>query len=151
MKAKQLAFLLLIGALSSCSPKAGERVGSTIEVQNKQIDWEGYDAASTVEKDGITMDQLQGEWLAYKGVYRFGEHVNEMKLDKPFMIEVKANSFRRNKNASFQEFQLAQNVLTQVKDSKTETGIINKLSKNELTITWKDEENYTRYYYQKSN
>ncbi|GGG26803.1 hypothetical protein [Pontibacter amylolyticus] len=150
MKTKKILVVLLIGVLSACSPKAAEKVGSTTTVENKSIDWEVYETASSVQKDEINVELLQGEWSAYKGVYKFGEHLNAMKLEKPFIIEVKDDTYRRNKNSDFAEFAVNQNIITQKKDSKTETGIINKLTENELTITWKDGENYTRYYYEKS-
>ncbi|MHC2993869.1 hypothetical protein OB13_20650, partial [Pontibacter sp. HJ8] len=133
----------------ACSPKTVEKVGSTTTVENKSVNWEGYETGSTVKKDDINVALLQGEWAAYKGVYKFGVHLNAMKLEKPFIIEVKDNTYRRNKNSNFEEFALNQNIITQNKKSKTDTGIINKLTENELTITWKDGKNYTRYYYEK--
>jgi len=98
-----------------------------------------------VSKTEITPQQLQGEWAAYKGVYKFGEHLNEMKLNQPFIVEVQNQAFRRNKDSQFGAFELFENVII----SKADTGIINKLTATELTISWKSGSNYTRYLYEK--
>jgi len=149
MGVKKVIPILLVGMLGSCSPKMSQQSSVTTAVENKNIDWEGYSDDSSFGKDEIKVEHLQGEWSAYKGVYKFEEHLNAMKLDKPFIIEVKDDTFRRSKDSAFEKFEISQNLISQQKATKAVTGIINKLTENELTITWKDGENYTRYYYEK--
>lgn len=147
--------LMIIGLTISCSPKTaptsskGQRVGETIEVQNKNIDWEEFDLSSTIAKTEIKTENLQGLWNAYKGVYRFGDKINAMELTKPMIIEVKDDTYRRNSDGVFEKFSLKDNLILKVTEAKVDTGIINKISPTELTISWKNKSNYTRYYYTK--
>jgi hypothetical protein len=147
--------IVIIGLTISCSPKTaptsskGERVGETVEVKNKSIDWEAFDHLSTIAKTDIKIENLQGVWKAYKGVYRFGEHVNAMELTKPMIIEVKDDTYRRNSDGVFEKFTIEDNLIIKINETKVDTGIINKISPTELTISWKNKSNYTRYYYTK--
>ena len=152
---KKLIGLITIGMAISCSPKTsptsskGERVGETVEVKNKNIDWEAFDPSSTIAKTDIKIENLQGLWNAYKGVYRFGEKINAMELTKPMIMEVKDDTYRRNSEGVFEKFSIKDNLIIKVTEAKIDTGIINKISPKELTISWKNKSNYTRYYYTK--
>ena len=127
----------------------GEKVGKTVKVKNKSIDWEAFDNTSSVAITEIKVYDLQGLWKAYKGLYKFGEFVNEMKLTQPFIIEVKNDTYRRHDGGTFGQFTLKGNLIIKLDGSIIDTGIINKITSTELTISWKDKANYTRYYYKK--
>jgi hypothetical protein len=150
---KKIILLIIIGLTFSCSPKIaptsskGERVGETVEVKDKNIDWEAFDPSSTIAKTDIKIENLQGLWKAYKGVYRFGDNINAMELTKPMIMEVKDDTYRRNSKSVFEQFSIKDNLIIKVNEAKIDTGIINKISATELTISWKDKSNYTRYYY----
>ena len=62
------------------------------------------------------------------------------------MIEVQNDTYRRNSNGEFETFNVENNILTKKTESKVEVGIINKITSKELTISWKNGSNYTRYY-----
>ena len=146
---------IIVGLTAGCSPKTaptsskGERVGETVEVTNKNIDWEAFDPSSIIEKADIKVENLQGLWNAYKGVYRFEAHVNAMNLTKPMIMEVKEDTYRRNSTGVFEKFIVKDNMIIKVIEAKVDTGVINKITPTILTISWKDKSNYTRYYYQK--
>lgn len=152
---KKIIGLIIIGLTISCSPKTaptssqGERVGETVEVKNKNIDWEAFDPTSTISKTEIKTQDLQGLWNAYKGVYRFGENINAMELTKPMIMEVKDDTYRRNSEGVFEKFSIKDNLILKGHEAKVDTGIINKITPTELTISWKNKTNYTRYYYKK--
>ncbi|MGI4887007.1 MAG: hypothetical protein ACRYFR_18775 [Janthinobacterium lividum] len=147
--------LITVGLTISCSPKVastsskGERVGETVEVNNKNIDWEAFDQLSSIAKSDIRSENLQGLWNAHKGVYRFGEHINAMELTEPMIMEVKEDTYRRNSKGLFEKFTIKNNLIVKATESKIDTGIVNKITATELTISWKDKSNYTRYYYKK--
>jgi hypothetical protein len=149
---KKVIVLFFLGLSISCIHKTstsskGERVGETVEVDNKEIDWEAFDPSSTISKTEIKSENLQGLWKAYKGIYRFDQHINGMELTEPMIIEVKEDTYRRNLNREFEEYIIKDNLILKVTEEKVDTGIINKITPNELTISWKDNLNYTRYYY----
>jgi hypothetical protein len=118
-------------------------------VNNKNIDWEAFDSISTISKTEIKFQDLKGLWNAYEGVYRFGDIINAMELTKPMIMEVKDDTYRRNSESVFEKFSIKDNLILKATESKVDTGIINKITQTELTISWKDKSNYTRYYYKK--
>ncbi len=126
-----------------------EKVGETAKVKDKEINWEEFELTSTIKKNEIKFENLQGLWNAYEGIYRFGEHVNAMKLTQPFIMDVKDATYRRNSKSEFKDFTIEDNIITMIDKEKVQIGIINKITETELVISWKDKENYTRYYYKK--
>jgi hypothetical protein len=152
---KRIIGLIIISLSISCSPKSkpnsskGERVGETVEVKNKNIDWEAFDQTSTIAQTNIKTENLQGLWKAFKGVYRFGTYNNAMELTKPMLMEVKEDTYRRSSDGAFEKFTIKDNLLLKVTEGKVDTGIVNKISSTELTISWKNNSNYTRYFYTK--
>jgi hypothetical protein len=126
-----------------------ERVGETTKVKDRDINWEEFEQTSTIKKNEIKFEDLQGLWNAYEGIYRFGEHVNAMKLTQPFIIEVQNKTYRRNSKSEFKNFIIKDNIITSIDKEKVQIGIINKITETELVISWKDNANYTRYYYKK--
>ncbi len=154
LRSKTILKIILLGLIISCSSKTAalkrnsKVVGKSEEVKNTNVDWEAFDPGSTVAKTEIKTDDLQGLWKAYKGLLRLGDVVKEMTLTTPFIIEIKDNTYRRNSESPFGKFTLSDNTITKEEDGKISTGVINKITATELTITWKDA-NYTRYYYKK--
>lgn len=150
-----LALLIIIGiALNDSQVTAQtkvnvEQVGQVVEAQPKNTDWETFDSSSTISRTSIKAKDIQGLWEAYKGVYRFDGSVNEMELTNPVIFEVKENEYRRNANKDFKKFILNSNLIIKGDEAKIDTGIINKITPTELTISWKNKSNYTRYYYKK--
>ena len=144
-----LAFMIALGCSPKSSPTGAQKVDHTVDAKNKMIDWEGYDPSSTVHPENITTEELQGLWNAYEGVFRFGNNISTMKLNVPFIIEIKETACRRNAKDEFKNFIMKDNLLIIPDNIKPDTGIINKLTARELVITWKRENNYTRYYYTK--
>jgi hypothetical protein len=125
-----------------------EKVGKTYDIIDKKIDWESFDTTSSKAKQNIDLSDLQGMWKAYKGVYKFDKYINGMNLTSPAIIEIKNSGLRRNETDEFESYQIQNNFLI-IRKKNAETGIINKITSHELTITWKDGQNYTRYYYTK--
>ena len=153
MKFSIITGLVFMIAAMACTPKSSptgaQRVGHTGDAKNKMIDWEGYDPQSTSKQENITTADLQGLWSAYEGIFRFGENISTMKLNVPFIFEVKEANCRRNTKDEFQKFIVKENLLIIPGDVKPDTGIINKLTVAELVISWKKDANFTRYYYRK--
>ncbi|MEZ7500840.1 hypothetical protein QO200_19185 [Flavobacterium sp. Arc3] len=143
--------LIIVISFISFNPTFGqtEKAGATTEIKNKEINWEEFDQTSTIQTSEIKFKDLQGLWNAYEGIYRFGEHVNAMKLTKPFIIEVQNETYRRNSKSEFKNFTIKDNIITMMDNEKVLVGIINKITETELVISWKDKANYTRYYYKK--
>jgi hypothetical protein len=126
-----------------------QRVGRTVEAESRDIDWEVFDTTSTISRTFIKSKDIQGLWNAFRGAYRFEDIVNGMELTSPAIFEVKDDTYRRNVNKDFKEFILYGNLIIRSEESKSDTGIINKITPTELTISWKNNSNYTRYYYKK--
>ena len=110
--------ILGISIMLCCSPKAttskGKRVGETVELKDSNVDWEAYDNASEISKSEIDYEDLQGNWKAYRGIYRFGEFVNGMELTEPMIIEIEGDKYRRNTKAEFESFQIQGNLLLKI-------------------------------------
>ncbi|RAR48408.1 hypothetical protein [Flavobacterium lacus] len=126
-----------------------EKVGVTKEIKEKNINWEEFDQSSSIQKSEIKLINMQGLWKAYEGIYKFNEHVNAMKLTEPFIFEVKKEKYRRNSKSKFKTFTIKENIITMIDKDKVEVGIINKITETEIIISWKNNLNYTRYYYKK--
>ena len=141
--------VMATGCSSKSSPAGTQKIGHSPDAKDKITDWEAYDASSTVRQDSITSGNLLGLWSAYEGVFRFGNNISTMKLNVPFIIEIKDGNCRRNEKDEFQKFSIKENLLIVPGNSKPDTGIINKLTRQELVISWKRDANYTRYYYKK--
>jgi len=143
--------LMFIG----CSPKISAT--TTVPKTNgklgpsdfKNIDWELYDPSSTIPKNEIQETNLQGLWKAYQGAFRFGDNMNTMNLNQPFIIEFKNGTYRRNTTDKFHSFTLKDNTISCNDEDEKDLGFINQISSSVLTITWKIGSNYTRYYYKK--
>jgi hypothetical protein len=121
-------------------------------IVKENIDWEAYDSTSTVTADNIEIKDLQGLWKAYNGLFKVQDIVRRIEISKPFIFEVKDNKVRRESYGGFIPFSLKNNSIVMFEDHKIVTGIINKISPNELIITWKNESedvSYTRYFYSK--
>lgn len=132
--------------LSQNISAGGEKVGNTTVVENKDINWECFDSASKVSIKEIKIETIQGVWKAYKGLFKFGEVINTMNLTQPFILEIKNEKYRRSLDSKFANFNIEGNHFIS-KKSDQDLGIINKITEKELTITWKNGSNYTRYYY----
>jgi hypothetical protein len=151
----KISLLIMIGLALNYSQATAqakinvEHVGQTVEAPFKDIDWEVFDTASTISRIGIKVKDIQGLWVAYKGAYRFDGNVNGMELSEPVIFEVKDSGYRRNVNKDFKKFILSGNLIIRTEELKIDTGIINKITPTELTISWKNKSNYTRYYYKK--
>jgi hypothetical protein len=155
-KIQKIIALIFIGlticvtALNAQSKsRGGEKVGKTVKVKKKNIIWEAYDTTSIIPINQIESKYLEGLWSAYKGVYLFNGIVNAMDLTQPFIVEFKDNTYRRTLKSPFTQFSLKNNLILKISETKIDTGIINKITSKELTISWKDKSNYTRYYYEK--
>lgn len=124
-----------------------EKIRKTIEETHKNIDWEAFDTTSKVSADKINVELAQGLWKAYNGLFKLGGSINSMILTQPLIIEIKGDKYRRSMNSKFAKFTLTNNQLVSKKEG--DFGVINKITDNLLVITWKNGENYTRYYYEK--
>lgn len=124
-----------------------EKIRKTIEETHKDIDWEAFDTTSKISADKINLELIQGLWKAYNGLFKFGGSVNSMILNEPFIIEIKGDKYRRSLDSKFSKFTLSNNQIVAKKEN--DFGVINKITDNLLVITWKNGENYTRYYYEK--
>ena len=130
------------------SPKQEiEKLRNRITETGKDINWEEFDTTSKVLIDKIQIELLQGEWKAYNGLFKFGGSVNSMALTTPLTIEFKENKYRRSKDSKFEKFDLTNNQIVSKKENYF--GVINKITDNLIVITWKNGDNYTRYYYEK--
>jgi hypothetical protein len=143
-----LAFMVF-GCTSIKNPvrAANKESGEPLAESEPNIEWEAFDFGSTVSKTGIKADNLEGYWEARRSVLRFGSNNRVMKLDKPMIIEIKGNTYRRTQDGPFQKFSLVNNLF--IGSDAGDTGVINKITATEFTVSWRNNENYTRYYYAK--
>lgn len=145
-----LLALLLLSVTSFSQKKSSiENVGKTTPLIDTNINWEEYDASSIILQNNISIENLRGTWKAHQGVFRFNNVFNQMNLTTPFVIQIKKDGIKRNKKDPFDKFTLQENRIFIVQKNSVDTGIVNKLTPTELTITWKKGLNYTRYFYKK--
>lgn len=145
-----LLALLLLSVTSFSQKKSSiENVGKTTPLIDTNINWEEYDTSSTILQNNISIENLKGTWKAHQGVFRFNNVFNQMNLTTPFVIQIKKDGIKRNKKDPFDKLTLQENRILIVQKNSIDTGIVNKLTPTELTITWKKGLNYTRYFYKK--
>lgn len=142
-------FIMSCSTSSNTPSSKGEKIGQTVAPKNEPINWEAFAPSSTVAASAITIKDLQGPWKAYQGAFLFEGAMNTMQLTKAILLEVKDDTYRRNSSGVFEGFTIKNNIITKQTENTTEIGIINKISPTELTISWKHNNNYTRYYYKK--
>jgi hypothetical protein len=143
-----VTLLTFSATYSQSTPKEEiEILRHKVEETGKNINWEEFDATSKVAINKISNELLQGEWKAYDGLFIFGNSMNSMALTIPFTIEFNENKFRRSKDSKFEKFTLNNNKLISREDNSI--GLINRITDKLLVISWKNGENYTRYYYVK--
>ena len=125
--------------------------GQSFNVEDKNINWEAYDSTSMVTADKIELKDIQGLWKAHTRVFKYEDNVRRIEISKPYIFEVKGNKARRNSQDVFIPFSLKNNFVVMIEDHNMISGIINKISPTELTITWKNELNFSfdRCYYSK--
>lgn len=137
-----------ISAFSQTTAKAEvEKARKTIQEVGKSYNWELFDTTSTLSIDNIKSENLQGLWKAYNGLFKFGSMVNSMSLTQPMTIEIKEDGERRSQDSKFEKYTLNANQI--VSQKANDFGVINKITEKLLVITWKNGDNYTRYYYEK--
>jgi hypothetical protein len=124
-----------------------EKLRNRITETGKDINWEEFDTTSKVSINKIQIELLQGEWKAYNGLFKFEGSVNSMALTTALTIEFKENKYRRSKESKFVKFDLTNNQIVSKKEN--DFGVINKVTDNLIVITWKNGDNYTRYYYER--
>jgi hypothetical protein len=123
--------------------------GHIIPIKDQNVNWDSYDSTSIVKADMIELKDIQGKWKAYKGMFKYDDIVRGFEISKPFFFEVKNNKARRNTYDALTLISLKKNLIVMFENQKVIAGTINKISSNELTITWKGEVGYSRYYYAK--
>lgn len=152
---KTITWLMMIGITIGCSSRTtpallkADRAGDTVIANKKIIGWEAFDPSSTIGQLEIRKEHLQGAWTAYQGAYLHDGNTDAMQLTKPALMEVRDDTYRRDAADTFARFIIRENLIIKGSEAKADTGVINKITSTELTISWKDKTNYTRYYYTK--
>jgi len=146
-----LLFVFILSTTVSFSqPSAKKEVAKDrklIEKIGPDFDWEAFDIISVVSIDSIKPETLQGFWKAYNGFFRFNGIANTMKLTQPLTVEFIGDKVKRSVTSALEAFTINRNQITS-NDGK-DVGIINMITNNLLIITWKNDANFTRYYYEK--
>jgi hypothetical protein len=145
-----LCTLLLSTSFVVAQPSAKKDVKADRKLIVKKgtgFDWLAFDKRSIITIDSIKPAAMQGVWKAYYGLFRFGTMVNSMNLTTPFIIEIRDNQIKRSAESALDAFTLTNNKLTTLNGK--DTGYINVLTTRLLTITWQNDDNVTRYYYEK--
>ena len=86
-----------------------EKIRSTIKETKTDIDWEAFDTTSTISIDKIKIEDVQGLWKAYNGLFKFNDNVNSMILTIPFIVEFKEDKGRRSLDLAFGKFIIKKN------------------------------------------
>jgi hypothetical protein len=135
-------------AFSQISPKAQiQAIRKSMAKTHTDIDWNAYDMTSKIPIDNINIQELQGVWKAYNGIFKFNGTINSMALTTPMLLEFKDDNYRGDVNFPFNGFTLIKNHL-QAREGDW-NGYINSISDKLLVITLNSGENRTRYYYEK--
>ena len=145
-----LAFLLSSCTLSFSQSNAKKEVKADRKLFQKEpnnFDWQSFAKTSRISIDSIKPEVVQGLWKAYNGFFKFGDVINSMNLTQPFIVEISGDKIRRSSDSEFEQFTLSKNqlIITNGKNN----GFINKLTETLLIITWQNDANFTRYYYEK--
>jgi len=111
--------------------------------------WEEFEISISASNDKTRWDQLQGIWAAYKGLYKIGDTLSIMDIDR-FTLEIRDSTYRSNEEFRFKPFLLRHNII--YNPITGDSTIIEKLTDDELITTLKESNiNSTRYYFKKVN
>lgn len=144
------ALILVIFACTSVKNPArtdSAENDESLSATEQNIDWEAFDFGSTVQKTEITTENLQGLWEARRSVVRFGSNNRVVKMETPVIIEIENDTYRKSSESAFRKYSLRNNLF--IDSDAGDTGIINKITATEFTVSWRQGGNYTRYYYAK--
>jgi hypothetical protein len=139
--------------------------------------WNDYDAKSIVRQNQITVEILAGKWIAYRGVTSdILRDTNRIMSDTPFsdtIFFIKGNYYHSKPYPGTVRMELKDNLITiplfdyypnrkagSRLEDYTQIGLINRITENELVITWwygkteqmkiKKLSKYRRFYYRRA-
>ena len=125
-------------AFSCVSTHPGfQKVGSEVPFKELETGWLEYSKSSRIAINSIEKSNLQGKWAAYSGVYNAGGIKKGIFLTKPFCIWFLPEGLKRKENDILHPYELIENKIYGFSSDPFDTGIINYISQDSLTITWK--------------
>jgi hypothetical protein len=133
-------YVLLIVIFTGCvqPPQKGVRIGTTEDSFTLRIGWEEYLSESSVSFDQIERDHIVGIWLAFRGGYKVeGNIIKGMNLVIPNRVQFTKDSVVRSLDSPWNPYDIHANRILITEGVKLDTGIINYISKDSMTITWK--------------
>ncbi len=114
-----------------------------------KFNWKEYHANSTVDKDSINYNALQGNWIAYEGC-SIGDYIVGWKTDNnPKIIQIKGDTYRKTLAGDFYSFRVDKNLIILETGNQPDSAFINLITDKELTITYKCNSDYEQYFYKR--
>ncbi len=115
------------------------------------FNWNIFESNSTIHKDSIQQIDLQGNWIIQKiniyGDYLIGS--KPINNGQAGTLEIKGDKWRNTLTGNFHTFRINQNKIIFNSDNRSDTAYINRITKKDLVISYKSDNDYKQYYYQK--
>ncbi len=116
----------------------------------ENYNWQNFSTSSSVIKDSIDYNLLQGNWIAHQGSHIGDYKVDWTSDDTPKSLQIKGDMYRNTLGGDFYPVFLDKNLLIfHCKDSQVDSAYINLITAKELTISFKRGIDYDQYRYKK--
>jgi hypothetical protein len=145
MKTRYIAVLMILYTIPVLTSNAQDK----IKARDKFI-WDNFDSTSTIKKDSIRQKDMQGNWISNR-VITYGDYaVGCSSQNKQVgVLEIKGDKWRNTLSGDFYTFQILQNMIIFDINNDTDTAYINRITKKELMISYKRDNDFVQYYYRK--
>lgn len=106
------------------------------------VDWEAYDPASSRSRTNIRLDDILGSWKAVDMLQESNGAVLTLidrSIDPQRFLDVAPDDLKRSASLAREKFKLKENrihVETNADQKRVVTGVINRLTPDELIVTW---------------
>jgi len=113
-------------------------------VYKGKFDWDSFDSSSTRGRAHIRISDLQGVWKAVNAFHEEQGKITtqiDTSIDMHNYLEIGAANLKRAASLKHEPFVLKEyqlHVETAQGDKRRVIGVINKITKNELVISWKE-------------
>jgi len=116
----------------------------------ERFNWKDFNTSSSVDKDSIDYNVIQGNWIAFQGIHVGDHDIGWVTNDKPKSLQIKGDKYRKTLGGEFYPLQLDKNlIIFHCEDNQVDSAYINLVTEKELTISFKRGIDYDQYQYKK--
>ena len=139
------SFLLGIFLIGNCILMSAQKPTSARDL----YDWDAYSSKSTIKKDAISYQALQGVWVAHEGS-TIGDTEDAWKsYNHPQILDIRGTKYKKYSAGNYYTFLINKNLLVLYTDAQPDSAYINLLTPTELTVSFRRGDEYVKNVYKK--